>query len=153
MTVEHLVKNPFEVGDSGIFIDGGTELFTEDNEKIILGHMEMIHVASTSQPYSYEQETLDGEIHTVNIPGEITFWADDYQLREEGKEIPLSNQEMSRNSIPKTQEERTLRNSSFDLDKNIRIKNGAFYRVQVDSKMISFCNSCLSKKIYEIVPA
>lgn len=152
MTITQLVKNPFSVGDSGLFIDSGSELITEDGKKIILGHVEMIHVASVSHPYSYEQETLDGEIHTVNIPGEVTFWADDYQIREEGKEIPDNNQEIRRNLTPETQEERTSRRSHFDIDKYIRIKDGAFYRVPVDENMIEFCNLNALKKTYPIYP-
>lgn len=85
MPNQQLYFNPFKIGDKDVYIKSGTEIITNKNTSIILDSGEYVHVAGSSQPFSYEQTTIDGEVEIINIPGEIVFFIYNYEILDEAQ--------------------------------------------------------------------
>lgn len=77
MTSTKPTLNPFSIGDKEVYLNEGTKIFANDSKTVTLNHVTAVHVAEVSQPFTYEQETIDGSCETVEVPGEITFWLDE----------------------------------------------------------------------------
>lgn len=77
MTSTKLARNPFNIGDKEVYLNEGTKIFANDGTTMTLDSVTAVHVAEVSQPFTYEQETIDGNCETVEVPGEITFWLDE----------------------------------------------------------------------------
>lgn len=98
---QQLYFNPFKIGDKNVYVKMGTEIITNKNTSIILDSGKYVHVAGSSQPFSYEQETIDGHTETVNIPGEIVFFIYNYEILDEEQGLKGLDGEFYRAKVDK----------------------------------------------------